>query len=197
MTTIRCMLGLVAITVTLIPAASQAAQLGEAAVVLHDNALIYEESDEPEIADHATKGEIVAYITGNIASPTFMKSASGGRVKVMYLRGDDPDWKMYHQGWMNPTDLSDFTYDCECSHTKGCTPLTDHPFRFRAFAWTVCLRQSGATHAKGALAAEAATAPTEKSDSKSKANTKCTVDQILKMKQAGLADAQIKAACGG
>lgn len=197
MKTVRCALAIVAVTVTLVPVTSRAAQLGEAAIVLHDNAPIYEASDEPDIADHATKGEIVAYITGSIASPTFMKSENNGRVKVMYLRGDDPDWKMYHQGWMNPTDLSDFTYDCECSHTKGCTPLTDHPFRFRAFAWVVCLRQSGATHAKEVLATEVATAPTDKSGSKSQANTKCTVDQILKMKQAGLTDAQIKAACGG
>ena len=29
------------------------------------------------------------------------------------------------------------------------------------------------------------------------ASSKCTVDQILKMKEAGLSDAQIKAACGG
>jgi hypothetical protein len=196
MTRARCVLTIVAVTAALASATSRAAQLGEAAIVLHDNAPIYEESDEPDIADHAAKGEIVAYLTGRIASPTFMKSENNGRVKIMYLRGDDPDWKMYQQGWMNPTDLSDFTYDCECSHTKGCTPLTDHPLRFRAFAWTVCLRQSGATHAKEVLAAEAATARAG-SGSKSPANAKCTVDQVLKIKQAGLTDAQIKAACGG
>jgi hypothetical protein len=39
-------------------------------------------------------------------------------------------------------------------------------------------------------------APSATAASPQGASTKCTVDQILKMKEAGLTDAQIKAACG-
>jgi hypothetical protein len=162
---------------TLLPAIASAARLGEAAVVLRDNAPIFEESDEPDIADHAKKGEIIAYFTGSIGSPTFMMTERDGRVKVMYLRGDDPQWKVFEVGWMNPGDLSNFTIDCECSRVKGCTPLTDHPSRFRAFSWTVCLRQSATAHAAQILAAEPTPSPTELADGKSSSPGKCTVDQ--------------------
>lgn len=191
---------LTAVAVTaaaLLPTVANAAKLGEAAIVIRDDAPIFEESDEPDIADSATKGETVAYFTGSIGSPTFMMTERDGRVKVLYLRGDDPQWKMFEVGWMNPGDLSSFTYDCECSRAKGCTPLTDHPSRFRAFSWTVCLKQSGTADAAQVLAAQPAPSPAESPDGKPAAPGKCTVDQILKMKESGLSDAQIKAACGG
>ena len=192
-------LAAVAVTATiLLPAVANAAKLGEAAIVLRDDAPIFEESDEPDIADSATKGEIVAYFTGSLGSPTFMMTERDGRVKVLYLRGDNPQWKRFEAGWMNPGDLSSFTYDCECSRVEGCTPLTDNPNRFRAaFSWTVCLKQSGTAHAAQVLAAQSAPSPAESPDGKPATPGKCNVDQILKMKEAGLTDAQIKAACGG
>lgn len=180
-----------------IPALVNAAKLGEAAIVIREGAQIFEESDEPDIADSATKGEIVAYFTGSIGSPNFMMTERDGRVKVLYLRGDDPQWKMFEIGWMNPADLSSFTYDCECSRVKGCTPLTDHPSRFRAFSWTPCLKQSGTAHAAQLQSVQPAPSPESSSEGKLSVSSKCTVDQILKMKEAGLSDAQVKAACGG
>lgn len=172
---------------------------GQGAVVARDTehqglAPIYEDEDGHKIVAHLARGEAVAGITtfGFLMNWQFERK-DNGRVHVVYFPpGQDDDESS--EGWMDSKDLSEFSYECGCGVKQGkCSPYG--MAGFSGVNWNPCF-QEGRDKKLAELRPQWGAAERSTEAPVATQPGKCTVDQILKMKEAGLSADQIKAACG-
>jgi hypothetical protein len=176
--------------------ASHADGRGQGAVVTRDTehqglAPVYEEEEGEKIVAHLARGEAVAGIaTFGLLMNWQFERKDNGRVHVVYFPpGQDDDES--NEGWMDSKDLAEFTYECGCGVKQGkCSPYG--MAGFTGVNWNPCF-QEGRDKKLAELRPQWGAA--EKRTDAPVAG-KCTVDQILKLKEAGLSADQIKAACG-
>lgn len=112
---------------------------GQGAIVIRDDAPVYDRPAGDEVVYRLRRGDAVA---GNMGAAAAFGGASGGscmfdekqgRLHVSYL----PDGKkMARDGWMNPSDLSKFTHEA-CGRT--CSPFMVKNFTHR---WNACFEEA-------------------------------------------------------
>jgi len=161
----------------------------EGAIVIRDGAPVYIKSEGSAIQDTRVRGDFVAGATTlGITIQSYQFEEENGRVHVDYFR--DKDQKgMARLGWMDPADLSRFTYECGCgSRHKPCSPFSEQGFLMR---WNTCYLEAKDRKASelGKPAAESAGPPAKPEDNKPKSNEKpLTNADVLAMSKAGLGD---------
>jgi len=115
---------------------------GQGAIVIRDDAPVYKKSDGDEIAWKLQRGDSVAAYGGSVTSSMFgggdamyIFDEKSGRVRVVYFQGEQKG--MNKIGWMNPPDLSRFTYDGSCE--RGASPFATKGFSVR---WNACFHEA-------------------------------------------------------
>jgi len=112
-----------------------AAGRGQGAIVLRDDAPVYAHSEGNEIEWKLKRGDAVAGFTVDVlGSSLFLFDEVKGRLHVIYFQGEQKG--MSRGAWMNPNDLSKFTYDGGCE--KNASPLTAKAFSQR---WNACFEE--------------------------------------------------------
>ena len=96
---------------------------GEGGIVIADDVPIYSSSDGNKKIATCVKGDVVAAIASLLAGE-FVFSEKHGRVQVKFFPNMEQvgiPW----DGWIDPKQLSKFSYDCSCSVNEGCNPTPD------------------------------------------------------------------------
>jgi hypothetical protein len=107
----------------------------EGAIVTRDNAPIYLRSTGAKIVDTRARGDYVVGVTTMFTVSSYQFEEEDGRLHVSYFR--DKDQKgLARTGWMDPSDLARFTYECGCGkRNKPCSPFSTQGFILR---WNTC-----------------------------------------------------------
>jgi hypothetical protein len=113
---------------------AQRAPKGQGAVVLRDDAPVYADSKGDKVEWKLKRGDAVAGYTADFP-PKFMLDEVNGRVHVTYFAGEQKG--MNKTAWMDPKDLSRFTYDGSCQHNGS--PFTTKGFSLR---WNACFEEA-------------------------------------------------------
>lgn len=119
---------------------------GEGGCIIHDNAPVYNE--EGKVLGHGSPlahdgTDCVAGITTRgILDPEFtFEHADNGRVHVAFFPNKEQKG-LYRTAWLDPADLSTFTYECGCGSTPKsrelCSPFTG----LFSFSWNVCFAKA-------------------------------------------------------
>ncbi len=118
------------IFLTMVSSSSMAAGKGEGGCSVTPNAPIYYSSKSDQVIGTVDVGDCVAGITmlgWGMGATEARFDEEDGRVHVGFL----PDKKQnawQSQGWMNPKDLTKFTYECGCGGSRKsnetCTPYS-------------------------------------------------------------------------
>jgi hypothetical protein len=107
---------------------------GQGAVVIRDDAPIYAASKGDKIEWKLKRGDAVAgYMSG--LAPTYLLDEVNGRVHVLYFAGEQKG--ISKTAWMDPKDLSRFTYDGSCQSNGS--PLAVKGFSQR---WNACFEEA-------------------------------------------------------
>jgi hypothetical protein len=107
---------------------------GQGAVVIRDDAPVYADSKGDKVEWRLKRGDAVAGYTADFP-PKFMLDEVNGRVHVTYFAGEQKG--MNKTAWMDPKDLSRFTYDGSCQHNGS--PFTTKGFSLR---WNACFEEA-------------------------------------------------------
>lgn len=128
--TYRFVITVVVLTGTLVTSPATAANRGEGGCSITPNAPIYFSSRSQEVVGTVDVGYCVNGITMlgwgmGATEPIF--DEENGRVHVAFLPNKEKNaWQS--QGWMNPADLTKFTYECGCGGSRQtnetCTPFS-------------------------------------------------------------------------
>jgi hypothetical protein len=106
---------------------------GQGAIVLRDDAPVYAHSKGDEVEWKMKRGDAVAGITSDLKTKWLFDEVDG-RLHCMYFRGEQKG--LSRSGWMDPKDLSRFTYDGSCQSSGS--PLTTKGFSTR---WNACFEE--------------------------------------------------------
>jgi len=108
---------------------------GQGAIVIRDDAPVYTNPDRTEVEWKLKRGDAVAGITsGALTAGRFQFDEKNGRAHVQYFRGEEKG--MARSGWMDPGDLSRFTYDGSCE--DNASPFATKGFSMR---WNACFQE--------------------------------------------------------
>jgi hypothetical protein len=129
----RTTLAAFSLTLLAFPALS-AGPRGQGAVVIHDDAPIYAGSKGDKVEWKLKRGDAVAGYTSGFP-PTYLLDEVDGRVHVLYFSGEQKG--MSKTAWMDPKDLSRFTYDGSCQSNGS--PLAVKGFSQR---WNACFEEA-------------------------------------------------------
>ena len=112
---------------------------GDGGIVLRDAAPVYRGSTGDKVEATLGRGDAVAGITTEgIFGDHFQFEEEDGRIHVLYFRVGTPvEGGPYFTAWMNPADLSRFSYDCGCDREDkpNCRPTSSRWLKFR---WNTC-----------------------------------------------------------
>lgn len=109
---------------------------GQGAIVTRDEAPVYESSKGDKMEGKLNRGDAVAGFTANgILAPKYLLDEVHGRVHILYFRGEQKG--MSRTAWMDPKDLSRFTYDGSCE--TNASPLAVKGFSQR---WNACFEEA-------------------------------------------------------
>lgn len=190
-TTVRFVIVLSGAIVTL-PAI--AADKGEGGCSITQNAPIYSNSKSNDVVGTVDVGDCIAGITmlGWGMGPTEPRfDEENGRVHVAFL----PDKKSnayQRQGWMNPGDLTKFTYECGCGGTR-LTGETCSPFASQGIlniVFNTCFKEAR-DKKKAEILNQGTATPTSTSTSNGnakRAEKALRNDDILSLVKVGLDD---------
>src|SRR5258708_15161150 len=120
-----------------------AAGKGQGALVNRDGAPVYQTADASDPVVVLNRGKAVSAISGNIVlKPDYrFDEAESGRVRVNYFATADDRGK-FQIGFMDPHDLSKFTYECGCrKDARDCSPFDTRGLKF-SFSWNVCFQEA-------------------------------------------------------
>jgi hypothetical protein len=169
---------------------------GQGGCVIHDLAPIYAKSEGEKIEAKGQIGDCMAGITTRgILGNEFVFEKENGRVHVAYFANKEQKG-LYRTAWMNPADLSTFTYECGCGSSKknreGCTPLQG----MMSFEWNPCftegrdkkLEDLNRQPQANAAAPASATASPEGSATAKRPEKALRNDDILSLVKVGLDD---------
>lgn len=179
---------------TLIPAApARAAGRGDGGCIITPKAPIYAKSKGDKILGNADVGGcVVGITTRGILGEEYVFEEENGRVHVAFLPGKE-EKGFYRTAWMDPNDLSKFTYECGCgSNDKeraNCTPFSG----LVSFVWNTCYREArdkkkAEILKQGAAAPASAAASAESSATAKRPEKALRNDDILSLVKVGLDD---------
>lgn len=120
---------------------------GEGGIVIADDVPIYSSSDGSKKMATCVKGDVVAAMS-SILARDFVFSEKNGRVQVKYFPNVEQvgiPW----DGWIDPKQLSKFSYDCSCSVNEGCNPTRTRGLRGKLTMnseWNTCFKEAFDTH---------------------------------------------------
>lgn len=110
---------------------------GQGGVVIRDDAPVYADSTGDKVEWKLKRGEAVAGYLRSWPHPvSYQFEEKNGRVPVAYLRSEAGSGD--HHGWMNPRDLSRFTFEGSCG-------FADTPYAVKSlgkFQWNVCFQEA-------------------------------------------------------
>ena len=110
---------------------------GQGGVVIRDDAPVYADSTGDKVEWKLKRGEAVSGYLRSWPHPvSYQFEDKGGRVRVAYLRSAAGSGE--HHGWMDPGDLSRFTFEGSCGF--GDTPYSVKGFG--KFQWNVCFQEA-------------------------------------------------------
>jgi len=109
---------------------------GQGAVVVRDDAPVYSRPEGPEVEWKLKRGDAMAGMTGGtgFGGDRWLFDEKKGRVHVLYFQGEQKGAS--RSGWMDPADLSRFTYDGSCQNGS---PLAVKGFSQR---WNACFEEA-------------------------------------------------------
>jgi hypothetical protein len=116
---------------------------GEGGIVISDNVPIYSSSDGDRQVATALRGDVVG-AQSSILARDYYFSEKDGRVQVMFF-GNVEQVGLPHHGWIDPKQLSKFSYDCSCSEDKGCLPTRTRGLRGKftmSSEWNTCFQEA-------------------------------------------------------
>ncbi len=111
---------------------------GEGMLVIVNDARIYQRSDGDTVKLRAPLGASLANATGGILGVpmSYQPEEKDGRVHVVFLRPPrGSGGPTIDTGWMNPSDVARFTYDCSCEPTR-CHPALQKGLSIAG--WNTC-----------------------------------------------------------
>ena len=112
---------------------------GDGGIVVRDAAPVYRGSTGDKVEATLNRGDAVAGITTEgVFGQHFQFEEEDGRIHVLYFRSGTPvEGGPYYTAWMNPGDLSRFTYDCGCDRgdKPNCSPTSSRWLKSR---WNTC-----------------------------------------------------------
>lgn len=120
---------------------------GEGGIVIADDVPIYSSSDGDKKMAMCVKGDVVAAMS-SILARDFVFSEKNGRVQVKYFPNVEQvgiPW----DGWIDPKQLSKFSYDCSCSVNEGCNPTRTRGLRGKLTMnseWNTCFKEARDAH---------------------------------------------------
>jgi hypothetical protein len=119
-----------------------AAGRGQGGCVIHDLAPVYAKSEGEKTEAQGQIGDCMAGITTRgILGNEFVFEKENGRVHVAYFANKEQKG-IYRTAWMNPADLSTFTFECGCGSSKksreNCTPFQG----IMSFEWNPCFTEA-------------------------------------------------------
>lgn len=113
----------------LVPLHASADGVGEGGCVVSATATVYASDKGEEAVATKEAGECVAGVTLRMGGfdKEYAFQESNGRVKIQYFAGKDAKG-MPRFGWMDPADLTKFTYECGCGNDdrkkEQCSPFS-------------------------------------------------------------------------
>ena len=118
---------------------------GQGAIVIADEAPVYKDSTGDTLAyflgeegrtKKLVRGDVVGGVTITLRSvDSYQFHDAKGRVQVLVLNKGN-----LVNGWMNPSDLSYFTYECGCGLANAkCSPHVLERFHWR---WNICFEEA-------------------------------------------------------
>lgn len=128
-------------------AASDTLGKGEGGIVISDDVSIYKSSDGDRVIAKCVRGDIVAALSSVLARD-FVFSEKDGRVQVKFFPNAEQvglPWS----GWIDPKQLSKFSYDCSCSTDQGCNPTRTRGLRGKITMdseWNTCFKEARDAH---------------------------------------------------
>jgi hypothetical protein len=106
----------------------------QGAIVLRDDAPVYKEKGTAEVWKTLKRGASVAGLHREAIVFVYEFVEEAGRVRVIF---PNPDSSKPFSGWMDPADLSMFTYDCGCE--SNCMPWAAG---FGPSRWNLCFKEA-------------------------------------------------------
>jgi hypothetical protein len=106
----------------------------QGAIVLRDGAPVYSDKSTTEVWKTLKRGASVAGLHREAIVFTYEFVEENGRVRVIF---PNPDSAKPFSGWMDPEDLSMFTYDCGCE--SNCMPWAAG---FGPSRWNLCYKEA-------------------------------------------------------
>jgi len=120
---------------------------GEGGIVISDNVPIYFSSDGDRQRATAARGDVVGAESSALAGDFYFVEKNG-RVKVTFF-GNPEQVGIPSYGWIDPKQLSKFSYDCSCSADKGCAPTRTRGLRGKftmSSEWNTCFQEARDAH---------------------------------------------------
>ena len=106
----------------------------QGAIVIHNGAKVYESKSSMEVTHTFKRGEAVAGWHREALFIVYEFDEQNGREQVRYPNRDS---SKPSTGWMDPEDLSTFTYDCGCE--VQCVPFRSS---FGPAKWNPCFEEA-------------------------------------------------------
>jgi hypothetical protein len=120
---------------------------GEGGIVIADDVPIYSSSDGNKMIATSVKGDVVAALS-SILARDFVFSEKNGRVQVKFFPNVEQVGLPW-DGWIDPKQLSRFSYDCSCSVNEGCNPTRTRGLRGKLTMnseWNTCFKEAFNAH---------------------------------------------------
>lgn len=138
---------LVVALVTSAPVAADTLGRGEGGIVIADNVPIYKSSDGDKQLAICVRGDVVAAMASVLARD-YVFSEKNGRVQVKFFPNAEQVGLPW-DGWIDPRQLSKFSYDCSCSADEGCNPTRTRGLRGKLTMnseWNTCFQEARDAH---------------------------------------------------
>ncbi len=180
------------VTTIIASAPGYAAGQGQGGCSVRDDAPMYDKSTGDRIVGKVKLHECVTGITTRgVLGNEFVFERQDGRVHVAAFKNKE-EKGMYETAWMDPADLSIFTFECGCGTGKNaqkeCTPFQGLVSK----EWNLCFLEAR-DKKKAALNAQGAGvgAPLQPNNASPRTEKALGNDDILSLSKVGLDDAMI------
>lgn len=160
---------------------TRAEGLGQGGCSLREDAPVYDHSSgDKVVAKVKLHACVVGITTRGILGNEYVFEREGGRVHVAAFKNAE-EKGMYGTAWMDPADLSTFTFQCGCGTGKKekekCTPFQGHFSK----EWNPCFLE-----ARDKKQAELKSQPASPQPAASRSEKALTNDDVLSLVKVGL-----------
>jgi hypothetical protein len=136
-------ISVLAVAFAVAPAIADTKGRGEGGIVIADDVPIYSSSDGDRKVATCVKGDVVGALSSVLARD-FVFSEKNGRVQVKFFANAE-QVGLPRDGWIDPKQLSKFSYDCSCSVDEGCNPTRTRGLRGKftmSSEWNTCFQEA-------------------------------------------------------